>query len=295
VRRSTSSSLTRGLDSNYGDSVPVQRKTSLTFEERGTDSKDVSSVEKTRTKALAVAGDGDPLFDPKIQSLSLGVGAPSQNPQKILGGQRLPPFLEWIKAYNMPEKNCLGFFEVKSPSQLPEKFTLSISPVTILHGSRYVVSEGSRRLTLEMLQGKQMREIGYVDVSCDDMTSAAQCWQLRKWKVPYKIHDMTTWFVMLGAIFELLRQTHLKVLVVTRGVSSLHDASRHLLTLENCCRSKCDFPLGDYRPIWKDFTKLTSVYAAGRSIWTIPAQPDDIYKILLGCPGEKLIVFAHHK
>ena len=257
------------------------------------DSEDTDSlvVRRKKTPASAVEKRGP---DSKNQTSCVGGEGSTQNPQKILACRLLPPFLEFIKASNMPDQNCLGIFDVLAPSQLPERFTLSISSIMIWHQSHEVVSDRGRCLTLKMLQGKSLREIGFVHVSCDDMKSSAQCWQLRKWKVIHIVHDLTPWFVMLGAVFEFLRQTHLKVLV-DRGVSSLSDASHNLLTLENCCRSRSDFPLGEYRTIWKTFTTMSSCYAPGRSIWTIPAQPEDIYREMLGCPGKKSILFAHPK
>ena len=230
----------------------------------------------------------------KNQTSCVGEKGPTQNPRKILACRFLPPFLEFIKASNMPDQNCLGIFEVLAPSQLPERFTLSISSIMIWHQSHEVVSDRARCLTLKMLQGKSLQEIGYVHVSCDDMKSSAQCWELRKWKLAHIVHDFTSWFVMLGAVFEFLRQTHLKVLV-DRGLSSLFDASHNLLTLENCCSNGNDFPIGNFKAIWRTFTTMSSCYAPGRSIWTIPAQPEDIYRGMLGCPGKKSIVFAHPK
>lgn len=197
---------------------------------------------------------------------------------------RLSPCLEFLMKSTTTAANCLDVFHLLTASQLPELFSLSSSAGHRLHNLGYVICDQSTSLTLKKLEGKTWSEVGCVHLQCSDMKAMEQEWKLSKWFVPHNKFNQTLWFVMLGAIFEFLRQSHLKV-QVAKGVRSLHEASARSLRLVNDCSRRDDFATGEYKPAaWRQFTRLSAGFECELNFWRIPAMPEDYYRKLLNCP-----------
>ena len=283
--RSAAKAVSEEKQSVIEDFTIRRKKTSAVKEVEGT----IGQKKISTALTLELAGH---VLHPKIPDSFTGGGAPDEKSPTPLVLARLSRCLESIMTSNNPAVNCLGDFYVLTPSQLPDYFTLSITTVTKWHQSRNLICDQSRCLTLNKSQGKRWVAVGSVHLQCMDMQAMSQEWKLSKWRVPYNKFNSTLWYVMLGSIFEFLRQYHLKVLV-GKGVLSLHAASIHSLRLVNDCTQRNDFDEGQYnKEYWRDFTHMSSGYEREQFFWRIPAQPGDYYRILLNCPGPaKSIVF----